>query len=154
MVEIRLAKHDDLKFIKDTYKRLDETMMNLYSELVNFDMQEDDNVDLHTDEYWGKLIDKETGYILVGLEDKIPAGMAVIENVDAKECHLEDLYVYEQYRNKGMGKQLIYESKNMAKEMGFRNMSLNVLPNNDNARGIYEDLGFIETRIRMNCKLE
>lgn len=154
MTEIRLAKYEDLNFVKDAYKKLDEAMMSLYSEIVNVEDQEDDNVDMHTDEYWMRLISSESGYILIGLEDKSPVGMAVIEKVDEQECHLEDLYVYEQYRNRGMGKQLLNKAMNKAKEMGFRNMSLNVLPNNGNARVLYKGLGFKDTRIRMSCNLK
>ena len=153
MTEIRLAKHEDLEFVKDAYKKLDEAMMSLYAKIVNIDSQEDDTEDLHTDEYWKRLINRESGYILIGLEEKAPVGMAVIEKVDMQECHLEDLYVYEQYRKKGVGRQLISEAKKIAKEMGFSNMSLNVLPNNGNARTLYKEFGFIDTRIRMNCNL-
>lgn len=153
MMKIRLAKEQDLAFIKATYQKLDEAMMNLYSEIIKFDTQENDGADLHIDEYWTRLINKESGYILIGMVDETQAGMAVVENVDAQECHLEDLYVYEQYRNQGIGKKLIHEAKRIAAETGFINISLNVLPNNANAREIYKEFGFVDTRIRMNCKL-
>ena len=154
MTRIRLAEEQDLEFIQKTYRKLDEAMMKLYSEIINIDMEEDDNEDLHTVEYWMQLINRESGYILIGTVGEVPVGVAVVEKVDEQECHLEDLYVNENYRNKGMGKQLTYEAKRMAIELGFSNMSLNVLPNNGNARELYKDFGFVETRIRMNCVLE
>lgn len=153
MRTIRLAEQQDLAFVKEAYQKLDKAMLSLYSKIFDYDMQEEDNEDLHTTEYWMRLINKESGYILICLEEEIPVGFAVVEKVDMQECHLEDLYVFEQYRNKGMGKQLMYEAKKLALEMGFSNMSLNVLPNNGNARALYKNFGFVDTRIRMNCKL-
>lgn len=55
------------------------------------------------------------------------------------------LFVDSDYRNQGIGKMLLYASLSKAKKMEIGTISLNVYEESENARGLYESLGFIKT---------
>jgi len=150
MFTIRLAEHRDLEFLQESYKLLDNAMNKLMSQLMG--TAEDDGTE-NPDDYWMGLIEQKSGYILVAMEDNEPAGMAVVHKVDELEAHLEDLVVWPDFRRHGIGQALVKEAKNFAIQKGYRYMSLNVLPNNENAIRIYENEGFKERKISMLCRL-
>jgi len=56
---------------------------------------------------------------------------------------LYELYVFPQYRNHGVGKNLIYHALSHLKNAGMKNVQLNVFAGNP-AKGLYENLGFAE----------
>lgn len=146
MVEIKVAEEKDLKFIKDTYKLLDNTMMTLLKQLMDIGEEEEEQ---HSDQYWKNLIKGKTGYILVAFQDEKLTGMAVVEKVEKNEVHLEDLLVWPDFQKHGIGKLLVKAAKEFAIKKGYKKMSLNVLPNNESARYLYKELGFQEVRISM-----
>lgn len=150
MIEIKIAEEKDLNFIKDTYKLLDTTMMNLLKQLMDIDEEEEEQ---HFDKYWKNLIQGKTGYILIAFQGEKPAGMAVVEKVEENQVHLEDLLVWPDFQKHGIGKQLVKAAKESAIKKGYKNMSLNVLSNNEDARRLYKELGFQEVKISMNCDL-
>lgn len=150
MFTISLAEHKDLEFLKASYKLLDNAMNKLMSQLMGTD--EDDGTE-YPDEYWMELIEQKSGYILVAKEDNEPAGMAVVQEKDEQEAHLEDLIVWTDFRSRGIGQALVKEAKDFAVQKGYKYMSLNVLPNNENAIPIYKNEGFKERKISMLCRL-
>lgn len=77
--------------------------------------------------------------------------MAVVERVDDKEAHLEDLLVWPEFQNHGIGELLVNEAKEMASKKGYKTMSLNVLSNNESARYLYKKQGVKEVKISMVC---
>lgn len=151
MLDVKKAEEKDLKLIKDMYKLLDTTMMNLLKQLI--DLGENEEEEQHTDHYWNELIQENTGFILVAFYNETPAGMAVVERKDEQEVHLEDLLVYPEFQKRGIGNILVKEAKNIAIEKGYKKISLNVLANNDNARYLYAKQGFQEIKISMICNL-
>lgn len=150
MIEIKIAEEKDLNFIKGTYKLLDTTMMNLLKQLMDIDEEEEEQ---HSDKYWKNLIQGKTGYILIAFQGEKPVGMAVVEKVEKNQVHLEDLLVWPDFQKHGIGKQLVKAAKESAIKKGYKNMSLNVLSNNEDARHLYKELGFQEVKISMNCDL-
>lgn len=151
MAEVRSAGKEDLNFIKDTYKLLDNTMMNLLKELIDVDEDEED--EQHSDQYWEDLLQEKTGYILVAFQGEKPAGIAVVEIKDEQEVHLEDLLVWPEFQKHGIGELLVKEVKKFAGKKGYKKMSLNVLSNNKSARNLYTKQGFQEVKISMVCNL-
>lgn len=150
-MEVRFAKEEDLEFIKESYQALDHMMMELYCQLVEAGDDGDDEV--HSDAYWRNLIDRKTGFIVIASCNKVSVGIEVVEKMDEKECHLEDLFICPEYRGKGYGSILVDEAKKQAKALGYKSMSLNVLPNNQNAKRLYQSKDFLEDKIHMSCKL-
>lgn len=151
MIEVKAAKEKDLNFIKDTYKLLDSTMMNLLKQLM--DIGESDEDEQHSNQYWEDLICEKTGYILIAFQEEKPAGMAIVEKMEEQEAHLEDLLVWPDFRKQGIGELLVKEAKNFASKKGYKKMSLNVLSNNESAKHLYKKQGFKEVKISMTCTL-
>lgn len=150
MFEIKMAQEKDLAFIKDTYRLLDNKMMNLLNQLIEVVAEDDDQ---HPDEYWENLIHERTGYILIAFQEERPAGMAVVEKVDEREAHLEDLLVWPEFQKQGIGDSLIKKAKEYARTKGCSRMSLNVLANNVSAKSLYEKENFKDVKISMTCVL-
>jgi ribosomal protein S18 acetylase RimI-like enzyme len=151
MLTIKMAEEKDLNFIKNTYKLLDSTMMNLLKQLM--DIAEDEGDEQHSDEYWKDLIQEKTGYILIAFQGETPTGMAVVEKMDEQEAHLEDLLVWPEFQKQGIGKSLVNAAKDFASERGYKKMSLNVLSNNESARNLYKAQSFEEVKVSMICNL-
>ena len=150
MLTIRLPEYGDLDFLKASYKLLDNAMNALLNQLTG--STEDDGAE-PSDEYWMELIEQRGGYILVAINDNEPAGMAVVQEKDEQEAHLEDLVVWPDFRKQGIGQALVKEAKTFALEKGYKCMSLNVLPNNEDAIHLYENEGFKKRKISMTWRL-
>jgi len=151
MVEVKIAEEKDLNFIKDMYGLLDTAMTNMLKQLMDTNEDEDDKQ--HSDKYWHDLIQEKTGYILIAFHGENPAGIAVVEIKDEQEVHLEDLIVCPELQKRGIGELLINEAKKTAYKKGYKKISLNVLPNNEEARYLYTKQGFHEVKIAMLCSL-
>jgi len=60
---------------------------------------------------------------------------------------LQTMAVAEQYRDQGIGRQLVEHAKAVAKDLGFSHMRVVALAQNDRARHLYRDCGFHEQEI-------
>ena len=71
-----------------------------------------------------------------------------------KCLYMDDLYIREQYRGKGLGTLLINKVIEFAKESKCNKMRWQVSNWNDPAIAFYENLGAEINRVEMNCDLE
>lgn len=95
-----------------------------------------------------------------GLEDQGPvvfikaeiagviAGYCVIAH-DEGCSHMMNLAVLEEYRGRGIARQLIAAMEVISIDWGYDRMILEVRPSNRNARDLYSDIGFVyQTRLK------
>jgi ribosomal protein S18 acetylase RimI-like enzyme len=61
---------------------------------------------------------------------------------EAGDCWLEDIFIEEQARGRGMGRELMEAAFSQARERGCRRMELDVNEANAAALALYESLGF------------
>jgi ribosomal protein S18 acetylase RimI-like enzyme len=61
---------------------------------------------------------------------------------DSQDCWLEDIYVEEHARGRGLGRELVEAAFERARERGCRRMELDVNEANAGAVRLYESLGF------------
>lgn len=66
-----------------------------------------------------------------------------------KEGSIEEWYVEEKYRGKGMGKQLYEELLKEFKKAGCTHLGLRVYTANNSAINIYRKMGFIDSELTM-----
>lgn len=60
-----------------------------------------------------------------------------------------DIYVEEPLRGKGYGRRLLQLAEEEARRAGVNRMELNVSRDNENARGLYESMGYVEMSRQM-----
>lgn len=96
-----------------------------------------------------RLIDERDSAFLLAAphEDSPPAGVAQVRFRyglwwAADDCHLEDLFVRDAARGKGVGRALVEGVVGLARERGCRRIELDVNEANDGALALYESFGF------------
>ncbi|MCX6767937.1 MAG: GNAT family N-acetyltransferase [Candidatus Micrarchaeota archaeon] len=80
----------------------------------------------------GKVI----GHVMVSVK-KLPPVYAI-----DTEAYVDELFVKERFRGKGVGTALLREAEKWAKQMGLREFSLATNVKNTRAQKVYRDFGF------------
>ena len=70
-----------------------------------------------------------------------------------KSLYLDDLYVTQKHRNKGLGKKLLNIVINIAKENNCKKVRWQVSSWNKNAQNFYKNIGAEIDNIELNCDL-
>ena len=95
--------------------------------------------------------------LLAETKDKAIVGFATYFPVyfswSGKAMYVDDLFVKNDYRNKGIGKQLLNAVINMAKENGCKKVRWQVSDWNINAIDFYKSLGAEINNMERNCDL-
>ena len=91
--------------------------------------------------------DKSIGYIYLKITE--PEKEAQLY----KEVFIDAVYVEEEYRNKGIATSLINKAKEYSKEISAKNISINVLINNEKAYNLYKKLEFNDFSVRLKQDL-
>ena len=108
---------------------------------------------------FAELISKRELY--VAKLDGIVAGYALTairvqdtpELVKRKVFYLQQLCVDEEFRNHGIGTQMMEELRVLARAFGCTDLQLNVYPQNDAAVSFYQKCGFMIQNINMQRKV-
>ena len=77
----------------------------------------------------------------------------IIKKRHTGKLYVEQLVVLEEYRGKGLGKKLMEEAKQIAKENGCDRIELNCWLFNENALNMYEHIGYNRQRIIYEMQL-
>lgn len=87
-------------------------------------------------------------YLVATAENQIVgyAGTWLVVN----EAHVTNVAVDSRFRNRGIGRLLMEQLMELAREEGMESMTLEVRVSNQSARKLYKHLGFIEKGIRRN----
>ena len=98
----------------------------------------------------------EEGVALIAeTEDEGPVGFVfcILGDRGRKTAHITDLYVRSEARGRGVGRALLAELVEPAREAGLDHVSLEVLLHNTDARRLYERLGFAPVDVFMVAPL-
>ena len=82
------------------------------------------------------------GAILLGWLEGRAVGCVAMRPVDAAICEMKRLYVRPAGRGLGLGRRLAEAIVSVARDAGYTQMRLDVLPEFDRARALYAALGF------------
>jgi ribosomal protein S18 acetylase RimI-like enzyme len=103
----------------------------------------------HFDKFYGQdqlieiLIDPFSKGIVADL-DSVPAGwMKLFEDHINKKIYVSSLYVLPNYQGFGLGKKMLNEAYQIARQKGFNKVWLGVMKQNTKALEWYKNLGFI-----------
>jgi GNAT superfamily N-acetyltransferase len=86
------------------------------------------------------------------LIDELPIGFVTISKqwfYDIPQGYVDSIFVKENYRNQGVGRQLLSTAESWAKEVGAYSIRLDVSLCNTTAITAYEKSGFVSTRVQM-----
>jgi ribosomal protein S18 acetylase RimI-like enzyme len=98
------------------------------------------------EEAWEDLsVTIDDGVALIAEEEGRPVGFVfcVLGDRGRKTAHVTDIYVRPEQRRQGIGRALLAELIEPAREAGLGHVSLEVLTHNVDARRLYERLGFV-----------
>jgi len=85
------------------------------------------------------------GRLLLAYHNSGVAGCIALRRLDGRTCEMKRLFVREQFRGQGLGRQLIAAIIEEAKQIGYERMRLDTLPPKMNdAIALYRSYGFRE----------
>ena len=101
---------------------------------------EDSALDCMTETYEAP----KKAYFVVEDDDEIigGAGISPLDNYDGNICELQKMYFMPEARGKGLGSEMMAKCLNFAKQSGFDQCYLETMPYMDDARKLYEKVGF------------
>ena len=84
-----------------------------------------------------------SGRLLLAVADKKIAGCIALRKIDDEICEMKRLYLRDDFRGLGLGKKLIEQLIEEAREIGYKRMRLDTLPEKmPQAVKLYESYGF------------
>jgi len=85
------------------------------------------------------------GILFVARNDKnAPLGCFAIRELKARICELKRMYLKKEARGLGIGRKMLDESIEIGKELGYKKMRLDTLPEMHAAITLYQKAGFYE----------
>ena len=119
-----------------------------YPDEVNFTLEGEQDI-------LGKILDDPGHVMMAAIVDGKVAGNASISGIGNKRkilhrCSLA-IALYQEYWNLGIGRAMIEYMTQLAKEIGFKQMDLEVVAENTQAQALYRKCGFVETGRRHNA---
>jgi putative acetyltransferase len=82
-------------------------------------------------------------FLLAWYKDELAGGVG-LRMLEPAVCEMKRLYVYDQFRNKGIGRRLCVALIQEARTLGYDKMRLDTLDRMTSAIGLYKSLGFKE----------
>lgn len=104
------------------------------------------------------LVDAKTKILVAVMEKKIAGFISIsfMKNpyMKVRRGEINDLFVLEDYRKKGIGKALTKKGFSLFKSKGIKIISLNASSNNIPTLKFYKNIGFKENLKRLSLKLK
>ena len=82
------------------------------------------------------------GRLLMAIERTVAAGCVALQPIDDEICEMKRLYVRPKFRGRGVGKALVSAILSEARELGYKKMRLDTLPQMEEAIAVYRSFGF------------
>ena len=85
-----------------------------------------------------------SGALLLAYVDTKSIGCAGIRKLDDEVAELKRMYIRGEYRGYGIGVQMLEQSLQKAKELGYKKIRLDTLKTMEKAQALYRSFGFYE----------
>ena len=110
-----------------------------------------------------KILDKNSN-VLIAIDEELKVcgvlicRVKIIENhiniKDTRILWIDEIVIKNEFKRQGIGKELIYKAKEIAKKENCSRLELNCWTFNKNAIEFYKKIGMSEQRINMELKVE
>jgi putative acetyltransferase len=116
-----------------------------YANSLDFDLhfqnfnKELEEINIQYNKPYGGLI------LIINLLTKKEVGCAGIRKSEDKIAELKRMFIREEYRNIGLGKELMRKAIELAKDLGYEKIRLDTLDTMKPAIALYEKFGFKQT---------
>lgn len=144
-IRIRRAREDELKVVQDMNHKLFVHDNKYFNDLnLQWPYQEKGT------EYFKNKINNTKGVCIVAEVEGVVVGYLAGSTFDAgtaylaKRAELDNMFVEEEYRMSGVGKELVEEFKKWCQENGVEKMFVNAYSPNTRAIAFYQKSGFEE----------
>lgn len=81
-------------------------------------------------------------------------GLRALGPPESECCEMKRLYTLPEVRGLGVGRALVITILDIARNLGYKEIKLDTLPNMDAAIGLYKKFGFVETEAYYNTPLK
>lgn len=150
---IRKANIDDLKAVQELNYKLFDLEYNNFDPALNMKWTFSEK----GEKYFTELI--ENGTVWVAEDNNKVIGYLAGSIIGKTSCatktlaELDNFYIDEEYRKKGIGKKLVVEFKKFCISQGIEEMKVTASYQNINARKFYKNNGFDDFEITYKMKL-
>lgn len=148
MIEVRRITEEnavDLNLENDSFSMPGRLIPNLNEGKWNYCIEYFDqpqSMVFPKEEYDLETLTREKGFALAAYVDGVCVGLAVLKPGFLKYMHVYDLEVSSAYRKNGVGRALVHEALQQARQMGYAGLYLQAQDNNLNACLFYLHTGF------------
>ena len=87
---------------------------------------------------------KPGGALIIVYNGNEPIGCAGLRKIDAETAELKRMFVLAAYNGKGIGKKMLGSIIDIARELNYKKLRLDTLPDMIQAQRLYRSSGFIE----------
>ena len=125
--------------ILETKYQFEETL-----KLLNeFDMEFSPHLSSYVDiKKYAEKLSRYANFLIAEEHGRVIGHLAFYKNQNAMELYVTSLCVFNAYRGKGVGKQLLDYLRNIGLSEGYTNISLEMRKDNKNALGFYKKMRF------------
>ena len=95
-----------------------------------------------------------SGCLLLAMAGDSPAGCVAMRDLGGGDCEMKRLYVAPEFRGRGVGRLLVEQVIQRARQVGYRRMVLDTVPEMAGAIALYRSFGFVETSPYWECPVE
>lgn len=92
-------------------------------------------------------------YLFTIRNEELNIGMVWLAKKEEHKGFIYDINIWQAHQGKGYGKLAMKQVEVIAKEIGMKMIGLHVFGHNKEARSLYEQLGYVETNIKMEKSL-
>lgn len=139
--DVQLLQELSIQTFNDTFKDQNspENMKAYLDKAFNLPQLEKEMANNSSEFYFIYYNEELAGYIKVNTND------AQSENMGNDSLEVERIYIKRDFQKHGLGKYLLNQAIEIAREQGKRRIWLGVWEKNENAIAFYEKMGFIQT---------
>ena len=138
--------------IVDAYDKL-EDIRKLFSEYTSMLLEMNPDMQLYLDlqnyqdeaEHPERKYELPWGRLCIAISDGSVAGCVALRRLDDERGELKRLYVRPSFRGKGIGRVLVEWIEEEAREIGYKSLYLDSVPELEAALSLYRKMGFEET---------